>query len=54
MIGRVRDLYYEYCVPKPKFSFQLWDTQCSTFPDEDTPQAQTERESIDIYVHLVT
>lgn len=53
MRSRVKDLHYEYCIPKPQFHFKLWDTERQTYPDNETEEAQAEISSIDIHVHLV-
>jgi hypothetical protein len=53
MRGRVSDLHYEYCAPKPTYKFKLWDSQREPYPDNETEEAQAEIASIDIYVNLV-
>lgn len=53
MLNRVKDLYYEYCTPKPERFFILWDADISMPPANDTQEAQAERDSIDIHIHLV-
>lgn len=53
MRSRVKELHYEYCAPKPKRFFTLWDSAMHSPPDVDSPEAIAEKESIDIYIHLV-
>lgn len=52
MRSRIKDLHYQYCVPKPKFHFRMVDTEKETY-DEESEEAQRQRDSIDIYVDLV-
>lgn len=53
MRSRVKELHYEYCAPKPIRFFTLWDSHVQSPPDAESPEAIAERESIDIYIHLV-
>lgn len=53
MRSRVKELHYEYCAPKPKRFFTLWDTQLARPPSDDSDTAQSERDSIDIHIHLL-
>ena len=53
MRSRVQELHYEYCAPKPKRFFTLWDTHIKKPPSDDSPEAEAERESIDIHIHLL-
>ncbi len=53
MLSRVKELYYEYCTPKPKYHFNLWDAEKVSLLTQSHPTAMQEREGIDIYVHLV-
>jgi len=54
MRSRVKDLHYEYCVPKPVFHFRLYDTKLEPYPETETEEAQAEINSIDIFCNLVT
>ena len=49
MRSSVRDLHYEYCVPKPKYHYKLWDDEVEKFPSVNDAETQ----SIDIYCHVV-
>jgi hypothetical protein len=53
MRSRADELYLQYCTPKPKRFFTLWDTQLQKPPADDSAEAEAERESIDIHIHLV-
>ncbi len=53
MRSRVKELHCEYCAPKPERFFTLWDTHISQPAANDSAEAQAERDSINIYVHLV-
>ncbi len=53
MRTRVAELHYEYCAPKPKRFFTLWDTNLHKPPANDSPEAIAERDSIDIHIHLL-
>lgn len=53
MRTRVKDLHDQYCAPRPNFYYQLWDSEKSMPADAESPEAIAERESINIYCHLV-
>ena len=53
MQSRVKELHYEYCAPKPERFFNLWDSDKISPPAADSEEAKAEKESINIYIHLV-
>ena len=53
MRSRVKELHYDYCAVKPERFFTLWDTDKVQPPADDSPEVAAERESINIYIHLL-
>ena len=49
MRGRVKELHYEYCVPKPQHFITLIDTDKMDVP----PLVEPEKSSIDINILLI-
>lgn len=49
MRARVKDLFYEYCAPKPQLHIRFVDTDIQSFQAEN----QEEEDAIDVYCYLV-